>query len=113
MRTPASFIICEAIFNRHPDVKRSALIGLPENDYEVPAIVIERFDGTYLAGREKSIFESELLLIAKNYPHTENITKFYYSSSFPVDVRHNIKIDRLKLRDEVIAYENFTPNQSS
>ncbi len=94
-------IPCEAIFNKHPAVKRSALVGLGQSGNQVPAIVIERKDGQYLAGKAKSLFENELLSIAKKYKHTKEIQKIYLSNSFPVDVRHNIKIDRLKLKEEI------------
>lgn len=98
-------IPCEAIFNKHPAVKRSALVGLGKQGEQIPAIVIERKDGQYLSGKARSVFESELLLIAKKYAHTKNIQKIYLSKSFPVDVRHNIKIDRLKLKEEIESHE--------
>lgn len=91
----------EAIFNKHPAVKRSALVGLGTPGQQVPAIVIERKDGHYLSGKNRSIFESELMSLAKKYPHTKGIQKIYLSKHFPVDVRHNIKIDRLKLKEEI------------
>lgn len=96
----------EAIFNKHPAVKRSALVGLGTAPNQIPAIVIERKDGQYLSGKSRSIFESELLSVAKRYPHTRDIQKIYLSKPFPVDVRHNIKIDRLKLKKEIEQYEN-------
>lgn len=95
----------EAIFNRHPAVKRSALVGLGASGKQTPAIVIERKDGQYLSGKGRSIFESELFALAKKYPHTKEIQKIYLSRGFPVDVRHNIKIDRLKLKQEIEEYE--------
>jgi len=98
-------IPCEAIFNKHPAVKRSALVGLGIAGKQIPAIVIERKDGIYLSGKERSIFESELLSITKNYPHTKGIQKIYLSKTFPVDVRHNIKIDRIKLKEEIELHE--------
>ncbi len=99
-------IPCEAIFNKHPAVKRSALVGLGKPGKQIPAIVIERKDGQYLSGKSRSIFESELLAVAKKYPHTKDIQKIYLSRSFPVDVRHNIKIDRLKLKEEIESIEH-------
>lgn len=98
-------IPCEAIFNRHPAVKRSALVGLGAPGKQTPAIVIERKDGQFLSGKERSIFEAELFSIAKKYPHTAGIQKIYLSKHFPVDVRHNIKIDRLKLKEEIEGHE--------
>jgi acyl-CoA synthetase (AMP-forming)/AMP-acid ligase II len=98
-------IPCEAIFNKHPAVKRSALVGLGKMGSQTPAIVIERKDGQFLSGKERSIFESELFSIAKKYPHTAFIQKIFLSKHFPVDVRHNIKIDRLKLKEEIEGQE--------
>ncbi len=98
-------IPAEAIFNKHPGVRRSALVGLGVRGKETPAIVIERKDGQFLSGKERSIFESELLSLAKKFPHTSMIQKIYLSKHFPVDVRHNIKIDRKKLKEEIEAHE--------
>lgn len=97
-------IPCEAIFNQHPAVKRSALVGLGEAGKQTPAIIIERRDGQYLSGKERSIFESELLSIGKKHQLTANITKIFLSRHFPVDVRHNIKIDRTKLKEEIESH---------
>jgi acyl-CoA synthetase (AMP-forming)/AMP-acid ligase II len=102
MMTPIS---CEAIFNRHPAVKRSALVGLGKMGQQTPVIVIERKDGQFLSGKERSIFESELFSLAKKFPHTAMIQKIFLSKHFPVDVRHNIKIDRLKLKEEIEGHE--------
>ena len=98
-------IPAEAIFNKHPAVRRSALVGLGVRGKQTPAIVIERKDGQFLSGKERSIFESELLSLAKKFPHTSMIQKIYLSKHFPVDVRHNIKIDRKKLKEEIEAHE--------
>nr|BDT28226.1 fatty acid CoA ligase family protein [Bacteriovorax sp. HI3] len=98
-------IPAEAIFNKHPAVRRSALVGLGVRGKQTPAIVIERKDGQFLSGKERSIFESELLSLAKKFPHTSMIQKIYLSKHFPVDVRHNIKIDRKKLKEEIESHE--------
>lgn len=103
LMTPIS---CEAIFNKHPAVKRSALIGLGTLGNQTPAIVIERLDGQFISGKERSIFESELLALAKKFPHTVMIQKIFLSKHFPVDVRHNIKIDRTKLKEEIEGHDN-------
>jgi acyl-CoA synthetase (AMP-forming)/AMP-acid ligase II len=87
---------CEAIFNTHHDVKRTALIG-PNNK---PAIVVQRQDGKILKGIERERFERELKELGDKFSHTKQIESFYHRKDFPVDVRHNIKIDRLALRDE-------------
>ena len=92
-------IPCEAIFNAHPEVKRSALIQTRKNNEPTASIVIERKDQKILKGKKKILFEKELLQLAKEFEHTQSIKDIYLYKSFPVDVRHNIKIDRLKLRE--------------
>ncbi len=89
-------IPCEAIFNNHPEVARSALIEY----FDKPALVIERLDQKIPKGLKRKNFEEELKNLGKNYSHTKEITTFFYKKTFPVDVRHNIKIDRLLLADE-------------
>lgn len=88
-------IPCEAIFNNHPGVRRSALVEINKT----PKIVIERNRvGKKLS---KGKLSEELLELASRHEHTKDITEVFYKKSFPVDVRHNIKIDRLKIRDEL------------
>ncbi len=91
-------INCEAIFNQHPQVRRSALIAYQIADAIRPAIVLERKDRkAELPGQELTKFNSELLLLAKAHPHTRAIATFFLHQDFPVDCRHNIKIDRIYL----------------
>jgi len=93
-------VMCEAVFNAHDGVRRSALIGLGEKGKQTPAIVIERNE----KGRklDKKRFVEELLTLAGSNPLTAQIQSVYFCDKFPVDVRHNIKIDRLKLADGVV-----------
>lgn len=81
---------CEAVFNDHPDVRRSALIGLGDAPEQLPAIVVEPESG-------KSVDFSELRELAKQHSHTREIETFFVARAFPVDVRHNAKIHRLTL----------------
>jgi acyl-CoA synthetase (AMP-forming)/AMP-acid ligase II len=92
-------VMCEAIFNAHYGVRRSALVGLGEKGRQSAAIVIER----NRAGKklDKNVFAKELLEMAKNNVLTAQIKSVHFCDHFPVDVRHNIKIDRLKLANEV------------
>jgi acyl-CoA synthetase (AMP-forming)/AMP-acid ligase II len=87
----------EAIFNNHPEVKRSALVKI-QNGIERAGIVIERKDKkTNLNKENKSRFFAELIDLASEYDHTKEIHDLFLHKNFPVDVRHNIKIDRTKL----------------
>ena len=89
---------CEAIFNQHPKVFRSALVGVGEIGKQHPAIVIEPEKGHFpkLTNSQKS-FRKELLELANASPVTRGINTFFFHPAFPVDVRHNAKIHRLTL----------------
>ncbi|KUG22456.1 amp-dependent synthetase/ligase in alkane synthesis cluster [hydrocarbon metagenome] len=91
---------CEAIFNAHSGVSRSALVGLGEKGKQSAAIVIERNELGKKYGRK--VLEKELLNMAKNNSLTAQIKSVHFCDHFPVDVRHNIKIDRLKLANYVL-----------
>lgn len=86
---------CEMVFNEHPDVFRSALVGVGEIGAREPAIVVEPLPGRFPRGREKqSEFRRELRNLALAFEHTAGIERFLFHRSFPVDIRHNTKIDR-------------------
>lgn len=89
---------CESIFNQHPEVKRSALIEVKYKGLKNAAIVIEN-KGKKPKGILKTKFETELSMLSSKYDHTKKIKHIFYHDNFPVDVRHNIKIDRIKLRN--------------
>jgi acyl-CoA synthetase (AMP-forming)/AMP-acid ligase II len=86
---------CEAIFNQHPKVFRSALIDIGAG---CPAIVIEpEKNGLALGATARDVFVAELRALALANPVTAAIEHFFFEPSFPVDVRHNAKIHRLSL----------------
>ena len=86
---------CEAIFNRHPRVYRSALIELGAGS---AGIVIEPEEGAMPTGAdEKEVFIKSLLELGALNDKTVGIRHFFFQKSFPVDVRHNAKIHRLSL----------------
>lgn len=84
----------ESIFNQHPAVRRSALIKLFEDEKTYLAVVIERWDGAISFAQN---FAIELFNLAQTSPHTREVACLFIHPGFPTDVRHNIKIDRLKL----------------
>ena len=85
---------CEQVFRQHPRARRCALIGIGERARQRPAIVVET---KVRDGAEAQMLVGELRKIGIQYPHTRDITRFYFRSAFPVDVRHNAKIHRLTL----------------
>lgn len=86
-------ISTEAIFNKHPMVEKSALIWVLKNNRIRPALTIEP-NGFVL---NKSRLKQELKIMANQYSHTKDIDEIFICSKFPVDIRHNIKIDRKAL----------------
>jgi acyl-CoA synthetase (AMP-forming)/AMP-acid ligase II len=86
---------CEAIFNQHPKVARSALIDLGEGQ---PGLVIEPMPGAFPRGpKQRARFIAEMERLAAGQPGTRQIKRFFFERHFPVDVRHNAKIHRLSL----------------
>ena len=86
---------CEAIFNEHPLVRRSALIGLGASGKQRPVIVVEPL----AAINNQELFFAELRGLALANRLTETIDLFLVHPEFPVDIRHNAKIFREKLAD--------------
>jgi acyl-CoA synthetase (AMP-forming)/AMP-acid ligase II len=88
-------IPCEAIFNNHPRVYRSALVGVGPKPYQRPVICIELQPED--SGRDKDTLTRELLALTKSTEWTQSIETILYHEGFPVDIRHNSKIFREKL----------------
>jgi acyl-CoA synthetase (AMP-forming)/AMP-acid ligase II len=89
---------CEAIFNQHPHVYRSALVGVGPLGQQRPVIIVEpwpehmpkdRAAARKLLGELNSLGEQNIL--------TRAIDTFFIHASLPVDIRHNAKIFREKL----------------
>ncbi len=88
-------IPCEAVFNRHPGVARSALVRVRRLSGLEPAICIELDKGI----KKSEILRNELRALAGEYNTTAGITQFLFHKNFPVDPRHNAKIYREKLAE--------------
>lgn len=88
-------ITCEAIFNTHEEVFRSALVGIKLNGKIVPVICIELEPES--SNYDRQPIQKDLLNMAKQHEHTKNINHVLFHESFPVDIRHNAKIFREKL----------------
>ncbi|MEX2141668.1 MAG: fatty acid CoA ligase family protein [Pirellulales bacterium] len=95
---PMYTIPCEAIFNRHAAVFRSALVGVGATGAQTPVIVVERNrDMPTGRGLDRDGLIKELRKLAQANPLTTAIEDFLIHPSMPVDVRHNAKIFREKL----------------
>ncbi|MCG3130225.1 MAG: Long-chain-fatty-acid--CoA ligase FadD13 [Phycisphaerae bacterium] len=93
-------IECEAIFNEHPEVFRTALVGVPTGDggaAQRPVLIVEPLPGRYPRGRRRAEFTRELLELGAKDERTRDIRGVLYHRAFPVDIRHNAKIFRERL----------------
>lgn len=84
-------ICCEAIFNVLPHVHRSALVGVGPRPRQTPVIILEPElgEGAALAAQLAAVRQA-----AAASPLTAAIRHILLYRSFPVDVRHNAKINR-------------------
>jgi len=91
-------IQCEGIFNIHPKVKRSALVGIGANKNQKPVIVIEPEPFSELKNNSaRNSLIKELLELGGQNKHTHQIKNVLIYQNFPVDIRHNAKISREQL----------------
>ena len=91
---PLDTIAVEGVFNPHPQVARTALVGLGPRGSEVPVVCVELEPGATID--PKTLFD-ELRTLGRAHAHTKDLKHFRVHPSFPVDIRHNAKIFREKL----------------
>jgi len=84
----------EALFNNHPDVFRSALVGIGARPTQKPVICIEM---EKRASMSWAALKGALEEIARGHELTRGIDTFLLHPQFPVDIRHNAKIGRPQL----------------
>lgn len=86
----------ENIFNQHKAVYRSALVALGEGKIKTAAICIELKEETHQTQEQ---LLDELRALAEKHSITEHIEHILFHHSFPVDIRHNAKINRGELQE--------------
>ncbi len=90
-------IPCEAIINEHPDVFRTALVGVPDSNhpgFQEPVLIMEKKKNVK---RIDSELLAEIQNLAAESSFTRDVRHFLFHHDFPVDIRHNAKIFREKL----------------
>jgi acyl-coenzyme A synthetase/AMP-(fatty) acid ligase len=87
-------IPCEALFNSHAQVFRSALVGVGDGAHKRPVICIELEKNV---AADQPTLREELLAIAGSHELTRQIKTVLFHPAFPVDIRHNAKIFREQL----------------
>lgn len=99
VKTPSETLFsvaCEGVFNQHPRVRRTALVGVGMAPNLIPALCVEvERDGA----SDRARIKRELLDLGAKCALTHNIETILFHEGFPVDIRHNAKIFRERLAE--------------
>jgi len=87
-------VSCETVFNAHPDVYRTGLVGVRQQGKVRPVLCVELESH---ASKHRDQVKLDLLEMGSKVPHTRQIRTFLFFSKLPVDIRHNSKIFREEL----------------
>ncbi len=93
-RGPLFSLLCEPIFDRHPAVRRSGLVGIPTGSSERAVLCVELENQRNV---DHTALRKELLAIASAHDVTKDVSEILFIDRLPVDPRHNSKIERPKL----------------
>ena len=85
----------EPVFNTHPDVRRTALVGIGARGAQRAVLCVELRKG--IGKDQHARIVDELRHMAEGQVHTAKVDAFLFHPGFPVDIRHNAKIGREKL----------------
>jgi acyl-CoA synthetase (AMP-forming)/AMP-acid ligase II len=95
-------VMAEAIFNQHPEVERTALVGVGPYGDKRPVLLVETLRRRqYNSPSFRQKLTAELMEMGAKFSHTQNIKDVAFCEDFPVDVRHNAKIIRERLTEWV------------
>lgn len=85
----------EPLFDAHPKVRRSGLVGVPASAGELPVLCVEVEPG--VGKSELAGLRQELLVWAADSEMANKIHAILFKRRLPVDPRHNSKIERPQL----------------
>nr|MBO2466674.1 peptide synthase [Xanthomonadaceae bacterium] len=85
----------EPVFNVHPQVRRTALVGVGAIGSQLPVLCVELAEG--VDEGEFPRIEAALRQLGARHAHTARVQVILRHPRFPVDIRHNAKIGREKL----------------
>jgi len=91
----------EGIFNAHPQVYRSALVGVEKAGIVEPMLWVELSPAARDADQNQ--IRAELLGLAQAHKMAHSIKTILFHAAFPTDVRHNSKIIREKLAGKALT----------
>lgn len=87
----------EGVFNTHPAVFRTALVGVKRNGVTEPVLCVELEKAANPPASAE--ITRDLLALGAQYEVTRDVRTILYHDGFPVDIRHNSKIFREKLAE--------------
>ncbi len=89
----------EGVFNQHPKVRRTALVGVGPRPSQTPVVCVEIDEDALEASdhQNPNRIGEELFELGAEHEFTKGIDTFLIHPAFPVDIRHNSKIFREKL----------------
>lgn len=90
---PMYSVPCEEVFNVHPAVRRSALVGTGAAGASTPVLCVELEPGVV----PSPLLTQQLLAVGHADARASAVTRVLYHPGLPVDIRHNSKIDRAGL----------------
>ncbi len=79
----------EAIFNSHPNVRRSALVGVGKKGQQVPVVVVE-----LKPHLPRESWRQTVQMLVQSQTLAQRISHILEYPLLPVDVRHNAKVNR-------------------
>ncbi len=91
-------IVVEGIVNTHPQIYRSALVGVGTRGEHTPVVIAEPWphEWSKSRARQRQLID-EILEICQSNPLTCSIRHVMLKRRLPVDIRHNSKIFREQL----------------
>lgn len=90
----------EQIANADPAVERSALVGLGQRPQQRPLLCIQRRAGDHTAW---PLLQERLRARLASCAAAAGISELIQTGPFPVDIRHNAKIDRARLAQRMAS----------
>lgn len=92
-------LCCEPVYNAHPGVRRSALVGVDDGaGRRVATICVEAHEDV-----DRTVLTAELDRLATRTDATRLVDRIAFVDHLPVDRRHNAKIDRPRLAARLSA----------
>jgi acyl-CoA synthetase (AMP-forming)/AMP-acid ligase II len=89
----------ENVFERHPAVGRCAVVGVGASGAEIPVLVVEEHSSKLPRARAaREELSRELLRAGLWFDGCSAVERVLYKANFPLDARHQAKIDRGALK---------------